>query len=101
MVQCQEEGLDDGSLGLLQTFLGLALALGCLGCGVIVVRPSTQCWISRQYLCQATLLGIGTSVGRAHYACYSDAVPPMSWSGWTDQDRAGRVGVSVENAEFM
>ena len=51
--------MDAGSLGLLQTFLGLALALGCLGCGVIVVRPSTQCWISRQYLCQATLLGIG------------------------------------------
>ncbi|XP_043207248.1 monocarboxylate transporter 12-like [Amphibalanus amphitrite] len=62
MVQCEEEGLDDGSLGLLQTFLGLALALGCLGCGVIVVRPSSQCWISRQYLCQATLLGIAISL---------------------------------------
>ncbi|XP_047737026.1 uncharacterized protein LOC108671632 [Hyalella azteca] len=55
----QEEGLEDSSLILLQTFLGFAYALGCLGFGLIVVRRSNQCLISRQYLCQAALLSLG------------------------------------------
>jgi hypothetical protein len=54
------EGLEDSALVLLQTFLGFATALGCVGFGLVVVRPSDQCLISRQYLCQASMVGIGT-----------------------------------------
>lgn len=44
---------------VLQTFMGFASALGCVGFGLVIVRPSTQCLISRQYLCQAAMVGIG------------------------------------------
>jgi hypothetical protein len=43
----------------MQTFLGFATALGCVGFGLVVVRPSEQCLISRQYLCQAAMVGVG------------------------------------------
>jgi hypothetical protein len=56
------EGLEDSALVLLQTFLGFATALGCVGFGLVVVRPSDQCLISRQYLCQASMVGIGNFV---------------------------------------
>ncbi|CAB3369791.1 Hypothetical predicted protein [Cloeon dipterum] len=56
------EGLEDSALVLLQTFLGFATALGCVGFGLVVVRPSDQCLISRQYLCQASMVGIGVSL---------------------------------------
>ncbi|XP_069699986.1 monocarboxylate transporter 4 isoform X3 [Periplaneta americana] len=56
------EGLEDSALVLLQTFLGFAMALGCVGFGLVVVRPSDQCLISRRYLCQAALVGVGVSL---------------------------------------
>ncbi|GLV34501.1 hypothetical protein CBL_09749 [Carabus blaptoides fortunei] len=61
-VQGYKEGLEDSALVLLQTFLGFASALGCVGFGLVTVRPSTQCLISRQYLCQAAMTGIGISL---------------------------------------
>ncbi|KAH1015963.1 hypothetical protein HUJ04_007262 [Dendroctonus ponderosae] len=60
--QGYREGLEDSALVLLQTFMGFASALGCVGFGLITVRPSTQCLISRQYLCQTALIGIGISL---------------------------------------
>lgn len=60
--QGYKEGLEDSALVLLQTFLGFASALGCVGFGLVTVRPSTQCLISRQYLCQASMVGIGNNI---------------------------------------
>ncbi|XP_063916201.1 monocarboxylate transporter 2-like isoform X2 [Zophobas morio] len=57
-----KEGLEDSALVLLQTFMGFASALGCVGFGLITARPSSQCLISRQYLCQAAMVGIGVSL---------------------------------------
>ena len=51
--------MEDSSLILLQTFLGFAYALGCMGVGIIVVKRSNQCLISRQYLCQGSFFGLG------------------------------------------
>lgn len=59
ILDAQTEGLEDSALILLQTFLGFAYALGCIGFGLIVVRQSAQCMISRQYLCQASMYGLG------------------------------------------
>ncbi|XP_049948306.1 monocarboxylate transporter 12-like [Schistocerca serialis cubense] len=61
-LQGQREGLDERALVLLQTFLGCATALGCVGFGLMVVRASDQCLVSRQYLCQAAMVGIGVSL---------------------------------------
>ncbi|KAK5641908.1 hypothetical protein RI129_010455 [Pyrocoelia pectoralis] len=61
-VQGHREGLEDSALVLLQTFLGFSSALGFVGFGLVIVRPSTQCLISRQYLCQASMVGIGISL---------------------------------------
>ncbi|XP_067011576.2 monocarboxylate transporter 4-like [Anabrus simplex] len=61
-LQGYKEGLEDSALVLMQTFLGFATALGCVGFGLVVVRPSEQCLISRQYLCQAAMVGIGVSL---------------------------------------
>ena len=58
-LQGYKEGLEDSALVLMQTFLGFATALGCVGFGLVVVRPSEQCLISRQYLCQAAMVGVG------------------------------------------
>lgn len=58
-LQGYNEGLEDSALVLMQTFLGFATALGCVGFGLVVVRPSEQCLISRQYLCQAAMVGVG------------------------------------------
>lgn len=44
---------------LIHTFMGLAMAAGTVIVGLVVLRPSPQCLISLQYLCQATLYGIG------------------------------------------
>ncbi|XP_076275366.1 monocarboxylate transporter 2-like [Rhynchophorus ferrugineus] len=60
--QGYKEGLEDSALVLLQTFMGFASALGCVGFGLITVKPSSQCLISRQYLCQTALIGIGISL---------------------------------------
>ncbi|XP_031354318.1 monocarboxylate transporter 2-like isoform X2 [Photinus pyralis] len=61
-LQGHKEGLEDSALVLLQTFLGFSSALGFVGFGLVIVRPSTQCLISRQYLCQASMVGIGISL---------------------------------------
>ncbi|KAJ9600051.1 hypothetical protein L9F63_009668, partial [Diploptera punctata] len=61
-LQGYKEGLEDSALVLMQTFLGFATALGCVGFGLVVVRPSEQCLISRQYLCQAAMVGVGVSL---------------------------------------
>ncbi|XP_076654148.1 monocarboxylate transporter 13 [Halictus rubicundus] len=57
-VHGHEDGLEHSALVLLQTCLGLAAALGCAAWGVVTARPSAQCLVSRQYLCQAALLGV-------------------------------------------
>ncbi|XP_076673946.1 monocarboxylate transporter 10 [Andrena cerasifolii] len=57
-VQGHKDGLEGSALVLLQTCLGLAAALGCAAWGVVTARPSAQCLVSRQYLCQAALLGV-------------------------------------------
>nr|XP_031836871.1 monocarboxylate transporter 11-like isoform X2 [Nomia melanderi] len=53
-----QDGLEASAVVLLQTCLGLAAALGCATWGVVTARPSAQCLVSRQYLCQAALLGV-------------------------------------------
>ncbi|XP_051162314.1 monocarboxylate transporter 10 [Leptopilina boulardi] len=57
-LQGYQEGLEASALVLLQTCLGLAAALGCAAWGVVTARPSAQCLVSRQYLCQVALLGV-------------------------------------------
>lgn len=54
-----EEGLEESALVLLQTFLGFAVVVGCTGFGLVLVRPSAQCLVSKQYLCQTAMVGIG------------------------------------------
>ncbi|XP_032677680.1 monocarboxylate transporter 2-like isoform X2 [Odontomachus brunneus] len=57
-LQGYQDGLEASALVLLQTCLGLAAALGCAAWGVVTARPSAQCLVSRQYLCQAALIGV-------------------------------------------
>ncbi|XP_012278934.1 monocarboxylate transporter 2 [Orussus abietinus] len=57
-LQGSQDGLEASALVLLQTCLGLAAALGCAAWGVVTARPSAQCLVSRQYLCQVALLGV-------------------------------------------
>ena len=56
---CLEEGLETVVTVQLQTFIGLASALGSFLFGLIVLSRSQQCLISKQYLLQASMLGIG------------------------------------------
>ena len=55
------EGLKDQAV-LLQTFIGLGMAAGTLCFGLLVVSRSKQCLISRQYLLQTSIFGIGFSI---------------------------------------
>jgi hypothetical protein len=61
-LQGEEDGLEASDLLLIHTFMGLAMAAGTVIVGLVVLRPSPQCLISLQYLCQATLYGIGILV---------------------------------------
>ncbi|XP_046644820.1 monocarboxylate transporter 3-like isoform X3 [Daphnia pulicaria] len=61
-LQGEEDGLEASDLLLIHTFMGLAMAAGTVIVGLVVLRPSPQCLISLQYLCQATLYGIGLSL---------------------------------------
>ncbi|XP_034950849.1 monocarboxylate transporter 4-like [Chelonus insularis] len=61
VVQGHQDKLQQNELVLLQTCLGLAAALGCAAWGVVTARPSAQCLVSRQYLCQAALLGVAVA----------------------------------------
>merc|ERR1719189_2232748 len=56
-----DEGLEDNAV-LLQTFLGIATSVGSLSYGLIVLSKNNQCMISRQYLLQSSVLGIGISM---------------------------------------
>ena len=58
-LQGYQDGFETSALVLLQTYLGLAVALGCAAWGAITTRPSVQCLVSRQYLCQVALVGVG------------------------------------------
>ena len=49
---------------LLQTFLGVATSVGSLSYGLIVLSKNNQCMISRQYLLQSSIFGIGNSILR-------------------------------------
>ncbi|KAK2716431.1 monocarboxylate transporter 2-like isoform X2 [Artemia franciscana] len=60
-LQGEDEGIEEGNILLVQTFFGLAISLGAVITGLVVVRPSSHCTISLQYLCQVTLLGIAVS----------------------------------------
>ncbi|XP_072744845.1 monocarboxylate transporter 4 [Anoplolepis gracilipes] len=60
-LQGYQDGLEASALVLLQTCLGLAAALGCAAWGVVTARPSAQCLVSRQYLCQAALIGVAVA----------------------------------------
>ena len=56
------EGHPAHDILLLQVYLGLAWAAGCLLFGGIILVQSRECSISRQYLCQASLLITGVCV---------------------------------------
>ena len=43
----------------LQTFLGVSMSLGSALFGMVVLSKSKQCVISRRYLVQASMFGIG------------------------------------------
>lgn len=66
-----QEGLEESALVLLQTFLGFAAVLGCAGFGLVLVRPSAQCLVSKQYLCQTAMLGIGNFIIPLDGNCYN------------------------------
>jgi len=61
-LQGYKEGLEHSTLVLLETFLGFATTLGCVGFGLIVTRPSENCLVSRQYLCQAAVIGVSSAL---------------------------------------
>ena len=54
-----EEGLGESMAVQLQTFLGVSMSLGSAFFGLVVLSKSKQCVISRRYLVQASLFGIG------------------------------------------
>ena len=60
--EARRDGVDAGSLILLQTYLGLGWVLGCVVFGSVVVQNSTDCRIGRQYLCQASALLCGVTI---------------------------------------
>jgi hypothetical protein len=53
------EGLDKSQVSALQSVLGVATSLGSLSFGFVAMSKSAQCTVSRQFLVQASLLGIG------------------------------------------
>lgn len=55
------EGLGDSTV-LLQIYLGLAWALGCVIFSVLLLHNSTECRIGRQYLCQTAVFMCGLSI---------------------------------------
>ena len=54
-----EEGLGISEALLLQTLLGVASSIGAISFGFLILSKSQQCMISRQYLLQASIFGIG------------------------------------------
>lgn len=56
------DGIEYACLMRLQIFSGLSFVLGCLTFGFIIVKESSDCLISRQYLCQASSLIMSISL---------------------------------------
>ena len=56
------EGVRARQVSMLLVYLGLAWVLGCAVFGVVVVRNSQECHVSRQYLTQASLLICGATI---------------------------------------
>ena len=61
-----KEGLVEGEAVLLQSFLGLAAAAGSISYGCIVLSRSEQCRISRHYLLQSSIFGLGQLILNKH-----------------------------------
>ena len=53
------EGIETGSTLQLMTFLGVGMTVGAFAFGLAATSKSQQCLISRQYLLQASIFGIG------------------------------------------
>ena len=53
-----DEGLGDDAI-LLQTFMGVSTSIGAFLFGIVILSKSQQCMISRQYLLQTSIFGIG------------------------------------------
>ena len=60
--QAHLEGIHGSEVLVLQAYLGSAWAVGCCLFGAIVVNHSKECQISKQYLCQVSLLLTGVSI---------------------------------------
>ena len=56
------EGVKQKNVETLQLYLGLALALGSILFGLMVIGKSSECSIARQYLTQAALMVCGVSI---------------------------------------
>jgi hypothetical protein len=54
-----DQKIPKNSVVLLYTYCGLAYVIGCIGTGMMVVRRSQNCMISRQYLHQAIVFFLG------------------------------------------
>ena len=60
--QAHSEGIRGKSLLLLHVYLGTAWTIGCCLFGILVLINSKECRISKQYLCQASLLLTGIAI---------------------------------------
>ena len=56
------EGVRARQVSMLLVYLGLSWVVGCAVFGVLVVRNSQECHVSRQYLTQAALLICGATI---------------------------------------
>ena len=70
-----EKDLTKESIVQLQTFLGLAWALGSVAFGLVTVGQSAECRIARQYLTQASVIMTGLSI-------FALTVVKRSYSGY-------------------
>ena len=60
--QAAMEGIEPGQVERLQLQLGLAWVTGCMLFGLMVVRKSVECSVSRQYLTQVATIGCGVAI---------------------------------------
>ena len=60
--QCLMEGVRPGRVEELQVHLGLGWTVGCLVFGLLVVKKTQECSVSRQYLTQTANMGCGVAV---------------------------------------
>ena len=70
-----KEGLVEGEAVLLQSFLGLAAAAGSISYGCIVLSRSEQCRISRHYLLQSSIFGLGQLILNKHGESIYSSLP--------------------------